>query len=254
MQKNIYLAIAVLFSSQVVADENSEIQDMSDPLAVYTQMGVGTTDKGVNIKLGQSFDTGSDTTMGMNVFEFKGLMGETFGWRDEANNSVDSMRFRNFGVDLTNGRGSQLDVNYDFNNESGAISYSLIQALPAYGPLQLYPLVGVGAAFGNNVVGDDDQMTSGYSVPGTFGMVGLYSKLDITDNVWLNYNPMWMSSLSGSDTYKEQGVSGESSAFAHEFIVSYQLAPRSNIRYYANWTEHDSFKSGDHRIEFNYQF
>ncbi|MGR5541530.1 hypothetical protein ACPV5V_23560, partial [Vibrio campbellii] len=123
-------AMAVL-SLNVMANESEEVQDMSDPLAVYTQVGAGYTDKGINIKIGQTFDTGEDTTMGMNIIELKGAMGDTLGWRDEANDSIDSLRFRRFGVDLTNGRGSQVDISYDFNNEAGAASYSFIQALPA---------------------------------------------------------------------------------------------------------------------------
>ncbi|WP_375750037.1 hypothetical protein [Vibrio sp. HN007] len=236
-----------------MASESDAVQDMSDPLAVYTQIGVGYTDRGLNLKLGQTFDTGNENTMGMNVFELKGFMGETFSWDDDANNSVDSFRFRRFGADLTNGRGSQIDANYDFANESGTLSYSVIQTLPKIGPIQFYPLAGVGASFGNNVVGDNGDVISGYSIPGTFAVIGTYGKLDITDTIWLNYNPMWMSTLSGSDNFKNQGMAGESELLAHEFAASYQINPRLNVRYFANWTEHDDFMDGEHRLEVNYQ-
>ncbi|QIA65777.1 hypothetical protein GT360_19865 [Vibrio astriarenae] len=235
-------------------EQSEEVQDMSDPLAVYTQLGAGYTDRGMNIKVGQTFDTGKETTMGMNVLELKGVFGESIGWRDHANDSVDSIRFRRFGVDLTNGRGNQLDLSYDFNSESGSASYSLIQALPALGPLQLYPLAGAGVAFGNDVYPNTDDYVSGYSVPGTFALVGTYGKLDITDRIWLNYNPMWMTSLSGSETYKNNAFGqGSSSILAHEFAASYQFTPRFNVRYFANWTENTEFNDGEHRIEFNYQ-
>ena len=236
-----------------VASDSDTTQDMSDPLAVYTQVGMGYTDRGLNLKLGQTFDTGNDNTMGMNVFELKGFMGETFSWDDEANNSVDSFRFRRFGADLTNGRGSQIDANYDLATESGTLSYSVIQTIPKIGPIQLYPLAGVGASIGNNVVGDDGDVISGYSVPGTFAVIGTYGKLDITDKIWLNYNPMWMSTLSGSDNFKNQGMAGKSDLLAHEFAASYQINPRLNVRYFANWTEHDNFMDGEHRLEVNYQ-
>ncbi|MGR5253997.1 hypothetical protein ACPV5S_17530 [Vibrio astriarenae] len=39
-------AMAVL-SLNVMANESEEVQDMSDPLAVYTQVGAGYTDKGI---------------------------------------------------------------------------------------------------------------------------------------------------------------------------------------------------------------
>lgn len=244
------ICATLTMASPVLAEE---LQDMSDPLAVYTQVGAGVTDKGLNAKLGKTYDTGNDDTMAMAVFEIKGVMGNTLGWDSKGTDSVDSIRLRNFGVDLTNGRGSQLDVNYNFGTEEGSISYSFIQTLPKMGPLTLYPLAGVGAAFGNNVIGDDGNKVSGYSVPGTFAVLGTYSKMDLTDKIWLNYNPMWLTALSGSDVYTETGFAGESNILTHEFAVSYQINPRLNVRYFSNWNEHVNFADGDHRIELNYQ-
>ncbi|MGR5543305.1 hypothetical protein ACPV5V_32610, partial [Vibrio campbellii] len=43
-------AVAAALSLNEVADE--ELQDMSDPLAVYTLAGIGFTDKGLNLKVG----------------------------------------------------------------------------------------------------------------------------------------------------------------------------------------------------------
>lgn len=241
------------FTFTLMASETETVQDMSDPLAVYTQAGIGHTSNGLNIKLGQTFDTGHDHTMGMNVIELKGLMGDSVGWDDNKSNSIDSLRFRRFGADLTNGRGSQVDLNYHFQDEAGTISYSFIQALPSIGPLQLYPLAGAGAAIGNNVVADNGEVISGYSVPGTFTVLGVYGKLELTEKLWLNYNPMWMSTLSGSDTYKEHGIDGKSQVLAHEFAISYQINPRLNVRYFANWTEYNNYNDGEHRVEVNYQ-
>ena len=39
------------------------VQDMSDPLAVYSQFGAGVTNKGLNLKYGQSYDTGNPNTI-----------------------------------------------------------------------------------------------------------------------------------------------------------------------------------------------
>ncbi|MGY5451663.1 hypothetical protein ACVFI8_12065 [Agarivorans sp. MS3-6] len=244
-------------TASVEQNQEQDLQDMSDPLAVYTQAGVGLTNKGLNLKVGQTYDTGKPTTMAMNIIEVKGFAGEALGWdgSSQRDNSVDSIRFRNFGVDITNGRGSQLDVSYDISNEMGSASYSFIQALPKMGPFQLYPLAGAGVAFANNYAKGSDDYAAGYSAPGTFALVGAYSKITITDKIWLNYNPMWMSSLSGSDFYKDNAFGiGNSDVFTHEFAASYQVNPRANVRYYANWTEYSNFQDGDHRIEFNYQF
>ncbi|QFT13161.1 hypothetical protein FIV04_24760 (plasmid) [Vibrio sp. THAF190c] len=257
--KRLPLTLLMLIGAPLVLADNQPnqgteaVQDMSDPLAVYTQVGMGYTDKGLNLKLGQTFDTGSDTTMGMHVLELKGGYGDALGMRDYADDSIDSLRLRRFGVDLTNGRGSQVDFNYDFDTEAGSLSYSFIQAIPAIGPLQLYPLAGVGAAFANNALGDNGEVVSGYSVPGTFAVVGTYGKLTLTDNIWLNYNPMYMTTLSGSDIYKDHAFANSDSVLTHEFAASYQINPKLNVRYFAQWNEEISYRDGSHIIEFNYQ-
>ena len=253
------LPFLMLIASPLVLAENQPnqgteaVQDMSDPLAVYTQVGMGYTDKGLNLKLGQTFDTGSDTTLGMHVLELKGGYGDALGMRDYADDSLDSIRLRRFGVDLTNGRGSQIDFNYNFDTEVGSLSYSLIQAAPAIGPLQLYPLAGIGAAFANNALDDNGEVISGYTVPGTFAVVGTYGKLTLSDDIWLNYNPMYMATLSGSDNYKNYAFADDNNVLMHEFAATYQINPRFNVRYFAQWNEAISYRDGSHIVEFNYQ-
>lgn len=246
-------SLSLLYVPSALAEE--EVQDMSDPLAVFTQVGLGATDRGLNLKVGKTYDTGNDNTAAMNVFEVKGFMGEATGFNsndDLLDNSIDFVRYRNFQVNLTNGRASQIDVNYDAGNESGTSSYSFIQALPKMGRLNLYPLAGAGVAFGNNIL-EDGQKIGGYTVPGTFAVAGVYSKLELTDKMWFNYNPMWTSTLSGSDQFTEYGMEGDDNLLSHEISLSYQIDPRFNVRYFANWTENSSFEDGEHRIEFNYQ-
>ncbi len=256
------LIITSLFSLSLSSyADDKEIQDMSDPLAVYTQAGAGYTDKGLNIKVGQAYDTGFDTTMAMRVLEIKGFYGETLGIDDSANtdDSVDAVRFRNFELDLTNGRGAQIDVNYNFDashlaNKHGDISYSLLQALPKIGRFNFYPLAGAGLAFGNNATEDDGSIDSGFSIYGAFALVGMYAKVEITENIWLNYNPIYLQALSGSDLYKDNAYGdGNDNVFLHEFAVNYQINPRMNVRYFANWSENLDFSDGSHRIEINYQ-
>lgn len=259
--------LAILTSTLLIAMPSfaqEEVQDMSDPLAVYTQAGIGYTDKGLNVKIGQTYDTGSDITLGMNIIEIKGIAGEAMGWHGEArdanDDSIDSLRYRNFGVDLTNGRGNQLDVNLAFTDAAGVqgtASYSFIQALPKVGALQLYPLAGLGMAFGetfDSTRQDSNEMHNRWDMHGTFYVAGLYSKITVTDKLWLNYNPMYMGTVSGSTDYQENYMDGSDSVLLHEAAVSYQINPRTNVRYFANWNENTDFVDGDHRVELNYQF
>ncbi|MFS1934358.1 hypothetical protein [Vibrio splendidus] len=240
-------------------------QDMSDPLAVYTQAGFGVTNKGLNLKVGQSYDTGSDILMGMNVIEVKGIAGEWLGWSgsDSRDNSIDTLRFRNFTVNTTNGRGKQIDLNYNVEREELDASYSFIQALPKWGAIQLYPLAGVGARIMNGQFtktidtesGEYDiDKSIGYTIPGVYGVVGMYSKITVTDKIWINYNPMWLTSIAGSDGFVNQGFGGDSNILTNELSLSYQFTPRFNARYYANWTQDQAYFEGDQRLEFNYQF
>ncbi|MCG9702456.1 hypothetical protein L1D19_20520 [Vibrio natriegens] len=246
-------------SSSVYAHSNNseELQDMSDPLAVYTQAGIGFTDKGVNLKMGQTYHPSQPGRMAQNVIEIKGIGGDMLGIRDNNNrlyskvdDSIDSFRFRNFQVESTKGFGRQLDLNFDVDNDTLDASYSFIQALPKFGPLQLFPLAGAGVTIANNYSHDD----TGYEIPGTFTVIGMYSKIELTDKVWINYNPMYMHTLSGSSDYKSGYYAGDDNILTHEFSLSYQFNPRANIRYFADWNKNSNFDDGDHRIEFNYQF
>ncbi|WP_420896013.1 hypothetical protein [Vibrio neptunius] len=232
------------------ADEGTDdVVDMSDPMAIYSQAGAGLSNKGLNLKIGNTYNTGSDTQLGMNIIELKGVLGEAVGWDGSSvrDDSIDSLRLRNFTVDTTNGRGTQIDININAATDSGSASYGFIQALPEIGPFKLYPLAGLGVS-----IESDDEM--GYLIPGTYGLVGMYGKFEISDKLWLNYNPFWLSTLSGSDTYKETGMQGSDTVFTHELAVSYQFTPRFNVRAFANWSDNVNFSDGNHRLEFNYQF
>ena len=250
----------LIFSASTLA-QDKEVQDMSDPTAVYTQAGIGVTNKGINIKIGDSYDTGNADTMAMNIIEIKGIAGDIFGWDSGRvkDNSVDTFRVRNVTLDLTNGRGAQIDLNFNrkdnhLADENGNLSYAVIQAFPKVWRLNFYPLIGGGMEFGNNVIEDDGSIDSGYSVQGFNALVGTYIKLAITEKLWLNYNPFYFTTLSGSDNYVDNAFGdGNDDILTHEFATSYQFTPTFNIRYYANWSEYTDFDDGDHRIEVNYQ-
>ncbi len=255
----ILLSNMLFLATTIQAGEADDVQDMSDPLAVYTQVGFGFTDKGLNLKAGQSYDSGKESTMAMNVIEIKGFWGGTLGTRDTADDSIDSFRFRNFSVDMTNGRGAQIDVTWARDSQSGSASYSLIQALPQFSLFNLYPLAGLGLSYANNVnehpLWRDDSSPSGLSIPGAFWMAGMYGKIKITEKIWLNYNPIFMQTMIGSTGYRENGYGlGEKWVYTHEAALSYQITPRMNVRYFSNWTTELEYADGDHRIEVNYQF
>lgn len=241
-------------------DQQTEVQDMSDPLAVFTQGGFGVTDKGLNLKMGQTYDSGKENVAAMNVFELKGIGGDLMGIRDNdkplygnVDDSIDSFRLRNFQANIKNGQGRQLDLTYDVDKDELNASYSILQALPKIGGfLNLYPLAGAGVTVANDY--NNDGADNGYEIPGTFTVVGMYAKIALTDKIWINYNPMYMHTLSGSDQYKDGYFAGDNNILNHEFAISYQITPRSNVRYFANWNEKVDFADGDHRIEYNYQF
>ena len=266
MKKNILLPLALVtaLTSGVMATEDTntskKLQDMSDPLAVFTQAGLGFTDKGLNVKIGKAYDSGVPNTMAMNVIEIQGIAGDTLGYRGEQDgDSIDSIRFRNFSVNTKNGRGAQVDASWNFNTKSGSVSYALIQALPKVSIFQFYPLAGLGVVAVNGVDQNttgwaDAHSPSGLSIPGAYATLGMYSKITLTKNIWINYNPVWLTSIAGSDAYKDNAYGqGNSAIFTHEVAVSYQITPRFNVRYFGNWSDEVDFLDGGQRIEFNYQ-
>jgi hypothetical protein len=263
-------ASVALVSTAVWAEESidsstetpqKEIQDMSDPLAVYTRVGAGLTNLGINLKVGIDYDTGKDSTTAMHVLEMKGGLGDTLGWGDDdlRDNSIDNVRYRNFVLNKENGRGTQIDVNYVFDesyiaDQSGDLSYSFLQGFNPVGKLKLYPLIGAGLAFGKDSLEDDGEVDSGYSINGTFLVAGMFGKYAFNKKFWVNYNPFWATTLTGSDVYKDNAYGqGNDSVLTHEVAVGYQFTPRMNVRYFGNWNEYNSFSDGIHKVEFNYQ-
>jgi hypothetical protein len=170
----------------------------------------------------------------MHVLELKGALGHSLNL--EGSDSINEGRYRHFKVNTLNGIGSQIDLNWSFEQQAGRASYSLIQALPAIGSLELYPLAGAGLVINDN---------AGYEVPASFATIGLYSKLSITDKIWMNYNPTYSSQLGGNSQL--ESIFG----LLHEAAVSYQIDSKQNVRAFVNWGK--SLNSTDIRLEYNYQ-
>lgn len=226
-----------------------DFQDMSDPMAVYSQAGFGVTNKGINFKLGQAYDTNNDTTMAMHVLEAKRFAADSLGLKGD--DSFDSLRYRHFNVNTTNGLGSQINLNWNFDNKIGSASYSVIQALPQFGPVELYPLAGIGinvADVHSQLIKPDADYDGsiGYTIPSSFALLGLYSKMEVTDQIWLNYNPMYTTRLGGVE------LMDELYGWQHEIAASYQIDNQSNIR--AFWNFGEALDGTDFRVEYNYQF
>ena len=252
------VSLTLLLSTSAMAEDNStndeELADMSDPLAAYTMAGVGVTNRGLFLKAAKTYDTGNPKTMGMNLIELKGIYSDDLGWEDDTVNSIDSLRVRNLSVITATGTGAQIDLSYAFNTEIGSLSYSIMQAFQKMWRFNLYPLAGAGVVLANNFPQDEGTIASGYSFPGVFATAAMYGKFTITDKIWLNYNPIWNTTLSGSDLYKDYSFEGHNSVLLHEAIISYQINIRTNVRYFANWSQYTDFGDGDHRLELNYQF
>lgn len=248
-------------SSCSFAEEEREIQDMSDPLAVYTLVGGGWTNKGLYINLGKFYDPDIPNTMAMHQLEFQGLLGEQIGWdsNDVKDDSLDTIRYRNFKVNTENGRGAQIDLFLNlkesaFAEETVTASYGIIQALPKLWRFNFYPLAGAGVAAGHDVLEEDGDIDSGVSLGGVFGLVGMYSKFTITDKMWINFNPFYNIAAIGSSEYEDNAYGIDNrDILLWEAVLSYQFTPRFNLRAFSNWSDEVDYMDGDHRIEFNYQ-
>ncbi|MCJ2376053.1 hypothetical protein LNL84_04320 [Vibrio sp. ZSDZ34] len=122
-------ALSVVFNTSVA----EEYQDMSDPLSVYSQAGIGATNKGLNFKFGQAYDTNNESTMAMHILEAKGFSADTLGLK--GNDGFDSLRYRHFNVNMQNGIGSQVDINWDFNQKLGSVNVGIVQVSPLSKPV-----------------------------------------------------------------------------------------------------------------------
>lgn len=250
-KKLLIISIITLPSYPALASKISDtLQDMSDPMAVFSQFGAGYGDKGINLMLGHAYDPGVKNRKAMHIFEIKGIAGDAVGWRGDNNNSVSEFRYRHFEVSMKTGTGTNIDLNYNLDSGIGTGTYGIIQALPQIGRFQAYPMLAVGATVidlnkTNDRIETENGSIGGHHLLGFYGLAGMYSRYNITDNLWLNYNPMSLIGATGE-------LSGEA-VFMHEGAISYQLTSRSNIRYFANWSDNVNYRNGDHRIMYTYQ-
>lgn len=244
--------------SQAIAADDTETQDMSDPLAVYTQLGASYGTNGINLKLGKTLDTGSATDMSMFLFEVKGIYGEHMKHQgsssltpESANNGISELRFRKFDVDMTNGRGISMDVIHNFDTNSGTASLGMIQALPKVGIWQAFPIIAAGVEYNDGSKHSATNEASGLHSDFVFASFTLYNKFQLTDTIWANYNPIYTQAVFG-DVHYTENLKG-SNGLTHEFILSWQMTPTQNFRLWYNASQ-NQFADGDFRLEYNQQF
>jgi hypothetical protein len=215
----------------------AEPVDLSDPMAVYTSVGGSYGTEGANLKMGLAYDTGNDATIGMHIIEVKNMIDD---------DSDLSLRYRHFGVDLTNGRGTQIDVNHNAEEGVGTASYGIMQMLPVTSNFAIYPVLAAGIQYDINSDKAHDPNDGGLSVPGAFVSLTAYSKFTINENWWLNYNPTFLYGVAGQ-------LNGED-VLVHEFAISRKVGVDKSVRLYHNLGNNDNFKEGETRLEFNMAF
>ncbi|MFG1484913.1 hypothetical protein ABMA77_02530 [Halobacteriovorax sp. RZ-1] len=234
---------------------------MSDPLAVFTSVGFGATNRGLNAKFTLAYPSGEPGIASLNALEIKGFLGEELGWdrTSRKSNDIDTVRLRRFSVNGAKQTATQIDATYNFKGNNLAeqnisAAYSYVHGIPEFWNINLYPLGGVGLEIGKNAIEDDDTIDSGYSIMGINAVIGMFAKLAITKKIWLNYNPLWIVAISGSDRFENHAYGNKDNLLTHEFAIGYQINPQLNLRYFANWNNLIDYTDGDHRLEFNYQF
>lgn len=236
-KKKIVLLGIVISSLNLFAQdvEKEETADMSDPMAIYTMLGGSYGSEGADFKFMSTLESDNPTGGKAIVGEAKGGLkdGEFFS----------DYRLRLFEADFKTGRGSSLDLMYNTESESGSITKGIMQMVPVTEKFTLYPILGAGIAF-------NQHEHAGINVPGAFLNFTLYSKYQLTEKIWLNYNPSYNHGIYGADIFKDN-LKGEE-GLNHEFIASYQINPVSNVRAYYNVNQ-ANLDEGVWKLEYNRQ-
>jgi len=228
-----FTVLPFLFLSPAMATEQEEVADMSDPTAVYTSVGLGYGNKGYNAKIGLQLPDAGDGSAHMISLEVK--------------EGGDTFRGRYFKVDTTSGFASSLDASYDQLTGTAHVSAGALQTIPLTERLVIYPGLYLGG-----MIGDQENLrgqTTGVDLLAITATAQLYSKFQITEQMWLNLNPAYTTSLYGI----------ESNKFDVEVAVGYQFTPVFNTRIFHNNNvgvgnyDEVNYESVT-RIEFNYAF
>ncbi len=237
IRRKIIFIMSLVLASTIFAEEKkeTEVADMSDPMAIYTMVGGSYGNSGADFKFMKTLESDNPTGGRALIGEAKG------GFKGDE--LFSDYRLRYFEADFKTGRGNSIDVMYNSASERGTVTTGIMQALPLTEKFTLYPIVGAGLAF------SQDEL-QGINSPGAFLNFTLYSKYQLTDKIWFNYNPSYNHGIYGADTFKDN-LKGEE-GLNHEFIASYQINPISNVRAYYNVNQ-ANLDDGVWKLEYNRQ-
>ncbi|WP_244230739.1 hypothetical protein [Vibrio ouci] len=222
-------SFAILAILPAIAEESSP--DMSDPTAVYTSVGAGYGTKGHNLKLGiQLPDSGEGSAHMISL---------------ESKEGGDTYRGRYFKLNTTTGFASSIDANYNRLTGVAQVSAGGLQTIPITDQFTIYPSLYLGTMIANERNDAGDKV--GVDFPAITATALLYTKYQFTENVWLNVNPSFTSSVYGSKT----------DVFDLEASLGYQFTPVLNMRLFHNnnmsvGTYNDDTYESVTRLEFNY--
>ncbi len=245
------LVMSGIAATSFAAETEKEVQDMSDPMAIYTSGGISYGTNGLNLKMMKTLDTGSKTDLSAIIVEIKDMDFADDGdvrHGTERSSAPSNLRLRKFDVDMTTGRGISYDIMHNTDKDAGMLSVGVMQALPINSFWTAYPILGAGVWYA-----EDEQ--NGIDVPGVTLNLTMYNKFTVTDKIWLNWNLTYAEGIFGKEEFKDDRNSA-SDSLVHEFIASYQIDPRNNLRLWHN-TSQDKMNeddTGETRLEFNHQF
>ena len=245
------VALSALAATSFAVENEKEAADMSDPMAIYTMGGVSYGTNGINLKMMKTLDTGSATDLSALIVEVKDMDfvndgEERHGKMRSA--SPSNLRIRKFDVNMTNGLGLSYDIMQNLDGRKpGVAMVGAMQALPQIGFWQAFPILGAGLMYG--------EADNGINMDGVLLNFTMYNKFTVTDKIWLNWNIVYNEGIYGSEDFKNS-MNSASDSMSHEFIASYQINPRNNLRLWYN-VSHDYItndKTGETRLEYNRQF
>ncbi|MCF4176859.1 oligogalacturonate-specific porin KdgM family protein [Vibrio sp. McD22-P3] len=244
------LSLALLATSTLAAE--NQVASVS--------AGIGFDNYGASLKMQYEKNSESNVTKG--IMELKGIAGSSIGWSNsnERDDSIDSFRARFFSNNASSGIGGYLDTNYDVEKEAANVSGN-ISFLYKYHKLEVLPYAGLGLSIVNGELPleengypvDDDHVT-GYTMPGSFGQVGIYFSYDITDKLNFTYNPEYRTTLGGSESYVNNYFDGDSYQFYNEVRLGYRINQQWDMKYHIEWYSNQSDVDAINGVEINYHF
>ncbi|GEM81316.1 hypothetical protein [Vibrio superstes] len=245
------ILIASLASTSALAASNEDTSSVT--------AGIGFDNYGASVKVQIDDQTEAHQTKG--ILEVKGIAGDSLGWSgsNERDDSIDSVRARYFNTDKASNFGSYVDTEYDVEQEKLDLSANITWRYQ-FNRLEILPYAGVGLTILNGEIpleehgiAADDHVT-GYTLPGTYGQIGAYAKVNILDNLDFMYNPEWRSTLGGAAAYTNGYYNGDDTQFTNEIRLTYRITTNFDVQYHEEWDSEQDYSDATRGFEFNYKF